>query len=57
MQSFITGSFLTPDGLKPGDEGYRISRPSGGGVALASRALSDTPERIAGRGAADIVGL
>jgi len=57
MQSFITGSFLTPGGLKPGDEGYRISRPSGGGVALASRVLSGAPERIAGRGAADIVGL
>ena len=43
-----------PDGLKPGDEGYRISRQSGGGV-LASRALNGAPASNAGRGAADIV--
>tara|TARA_E500000075_G_scaffold22979_1_gene19722 strand:- start:2010 stop:2168 length:159 start_codon:yes stop_codon:yes gene_type:complete len=35
MQSFITGPFLTPHGLKPGVEGYRISRPSGGALDLA----------------------
>ena len=39
MQSFITGSFLTHGGPKPGDEGYRISHQSGGGVDLTLQKL------------------
>jgi hypothetical protein len=35
MQTFITESFLIPDRLKPGSEGYRISRQSGGVASLA----------------------